>query len=386
MFFCHHIDRGSKRVQTQATSMRNRGRLSVTLAAVVFAVLAVGAAAGMTGALPFGPDGDAVVEDVRDRYERAETYTADVTVTSANGSETVTRNLSVVTAEPNSSRLTVHDDAGDTVLGTNGTVAWVYDEANDTARVYPLDGNHSEALPGNASWNGSHAHEANETGDWNRSMTTTLSTYLAENVTTTVVGSETVRGTETTVVRLDPVNESLEGTTTIWATDDDRLLRLRMTRGENVTTVDLSNQQFDASVHESTFQPPDAAAVTVAVNERYETFAAAQDATDVTLVALDRPGYEFVEAATVTRGGVTVTSQRYENTGTNSTVGLLATADSLPYESENGTTVTVDGENATYVERDGGGFVYWTDDGVTRGVAADLPREGLLDIAGDVRE
>lgn len=378
-------DRGSKRVRAQTRPMRDRGRLSVTLAAVALAVLAIGAAAGLSGALPFGADGDAVVEDVRDRYERAETYTADVTVTATNGSEGATRNLSVVTAEPNSSHLTVHDDAGDTVLGTNGTVAWVYDEANDTARVYPLDGNASAGLPGNASWNGSDAHEANGTYDWNRSMATNLSTYLAENVTTTVVGSETVRGTETTVVRLDPANESREGTTTVWATDDDRLLRLRVTRGENVTTVDLSNQQFNASVHESTFQPPDDAAVTVAVNERYDTFDAAQDATDITLVALDRPGYEFVEAATVTRGGVTVTSQRYEHGERNSTVGLLVTADSLPYESENGTTVTVDGANATYVERDGGGFVYWTDDGVTRGVAADLSREELLDLASDVR-
>ena len=364
--------------------MTDRGRLQVTLAALALAVLAVGVAAGLTGALPFGADGEAVVEDVRDRYERAETYTADVTMTVENESTTVTQNLSVVTAEPNSSRVTVHDETGDTVLGTNETVAWVYDEANDTARVYPLDGNDSTnatgAWAGNPTGNATHA---NASHDWN-APATNLSTYLAENVTTTVVGSETIRGTETTVVRLDPTNESHEGTTTLWATDDDRLLRLRVTRGENVTTVDLSNQRFNASVHESTFQPPDDAAVTVAVNERYDTFEAAQDATDVTLVALDRRGYEFVEAATVTRGGVTVTTQRYENSETNTTVGLVVTADSLPYESENGTQVTVAGENATYVERDGGGFVYWTDDGITRGVAADLSRDALLDIASDV--
>jgi outer membrane lipoprotein-sorting protein len=369
--------------------MENRGRLPVTLAAMVLAVLAVGATAGLTGALPFADsgDGEAVVEDVSERYENAETYAADMTVTATNGSATYTRNLSVVTASPNSSRLTLADDAGDTVLGTNGTVAWVYDEANDTARVYQLDKNRSApgALPGNATWN--RTHDANETGDWNVSRMANLSTSLAENVTATVVDSETVRGTETTVVRLDPENESREGTTTLWATDDDRLLRLRTSHGENVTTVDLFDQQFNASVHESTFRPPTDATVTVAVNERYDTFAAAQDATSVTLARLDRPGYEFVEAATVTRGGLTVTTQQYvrENASENTTVGLVTTADSLPYESENGTSVTVAGENATYVERDGGGFVYWTDDGVTRGVAADLSRAALLELASDVR-
>jgi anti-sigma factor RsiW len=69
----------------------------------------------------------------------------------------------------------------------------------------------------------------------------------------------------------------------------------------------------------------------------------------------------------------------------NSTVAVFATADSLPYEVENGTSVTVDGANATYVERESGGVVYWTDDGVTRGVAADLSREDLLDLASSVR-
>ncbi|MEF8851863.1 MAG: hypothetical protein V5A44_07930 [Haloarculaceae archaeon] len=370
--------------------MRDRGRLPVTLAAVALAVLAIGAAAGLTGALPFadGEDGETVVEDVRERYENAETYTADATVTATNGSATHARNVSVVLAAPNSSRLTVRDAAGDTVLGTNGTVAWVYDGANDTARVYPLDGNRSAsgALPGNAAWNDTDG--ANRTADWNGTALN-LSTYLEENVTATVVDTETVRGTETTVVRLDPENESREGTTTLWATDDDRLLRLRVSRGENVTTVDLFDQRFNASVHESTFRPPTDAAVTVAVSERYDTFAAAQNATSVTLARLDRPGYEFVEAATATRGGATVTTQRYvrENatTGENTTVALVATDDSLPYESENGTQVAVAGENATYVAGEDGGFVYWTDDGVTRGVAGDLPRADLLELASDVR-
>ena len=349
--------------------MPDRGRLPATLAAVALAVLALALAAGLTGALPFAgqSDGDAVVESVRDRYESAETYTAEVTVNATDGTATETRNLSVAHAAPNSSRLALEDEGGDVVYGTNGTVAWVYDEANDTARVYPLNG---------TAWNstdaGSDTHPAN------------LSTYLEENVSATVVGSETVRGAETTVVRLEPENESREGTTTLWVDDDDRVHRLRTTRGENVTTVEFRDQHFNASIHESTFRPPTDAAVTVAVNERYDSFDAAQAGTDVELRSLDGD-YEFVEAATVTRGGATVTTQQYTETGTNATVALAATADSLPYDAENGTSVTVDGADATYVERDEGGAVFWTEGGLTRGVAADVSREELVELAEDVR-
>ena len=349
--------------------MPDRGRFPATLAAVALAVLALALAAGLTGALPFAgqSDGDALVESVRDRYESAETYTAEVTVNATDGTATETRNLSVAHAAPNSSRLTLEDEGGDVVYGTNGTVAWVYDEANDTARVYPLNG---------TAWNstdaGSDTHPAN------------LSTYLEENVSATVVGSETVRGAETTVVRLEPENESREGTTTLWVDDDDRVHRLRTTRGENVTTVEFRGQHFNASIHESTFRPPTDAAVTVAVNERYDSFDAAQAGTDVELRSLDGD-YEFVEAATVTRGGATVTTQQYTETGTNATVALAVTADSLPYDAENGTSVTVDGADATYVERDEGGAVFWTEDGLTRGVAADVSREELVELAEDVR-
>mgnify|MGYP000047143565 CR=1 FL=1 len=383
--------------------MTDRGRLSATLAAVAVGVVALALVAGMTGALPFAadePDGEAIVEEVRERYGSAETYTADVAVTTTNGSATHTSNLSLAYAAPNSSRLTVADEAGGTVLGTNGTVAWVYDTVNDTARVYPLPENGSAAnattppVPRDAGgWNGS--GDRADSHDWNGSHATNVSELLEENVTATVVGEETVRGRETTVVSLDPENESREGTSTLWVDDERRLLRWRTTVGENVTTVDLRDQQFNVSIHESTFRPPTDATVTVAVNDRYDSFDDAQAGTDVDLHRLDADGYEFVEAATVTRGGVTVTTQQYARTDAatnatarNSTVALFATTDSLPYEAENGTSVSVDGGNATYVEREDGGtggVVYWTDDGVTRGVAADLPREDLLDLASDVR-
>jgi hypothetical protein len=210
-----------------------------------------------------------------------------------------------------------------------------------------------------------------------------VSAYLEENVTATTLRTEQVDGAEAYVVELQHVDESANGTVTLWVdTEDSRVHRVVTERGDTEVTVTFSNQRFDASVHERTFRPPTGAStVTVAASERYDSFDAAQAGTDLALSELGE-GYEFQRAVVATRGGVTVTTQEY--VGDDADVAVLATADSLPPET-NGTSVTVAGADATYVEREAGGAVYWTDDGVTRGVAADLPRERLLELAESLR-
>jgi len=138
-----------------------------------------------------------------------------------------------------------------------------------------------------------------------------------------------------------------------------------------------TSKPSSAQIHRSS----GASTVTVAASERYDSFDAAQAGTDLALSELGE-GYEFQRAVVATRGGVTVTTQEY--VGDDTDVAVLATADSLPPET-NGTSVTVAGADATYVEREAGGAVYWTDDGATRGVAADLPRERLLELAESLR-
>jgi outer membrane lipoprotein-sorting protein len=359
----------------------------LAVGAVVVALLAVVAA----GALPAGdttPDGDEVLDRVEQRYDSAETLSGDATVTVANATKEHSTNVSFVVDRPNSTRLSVTHNGSEYVAGTNGTVAWVYDAANDTAIVRDLPENDSawnrSAVPynrsgatGNHSWaaeNGTYAHP-----------NASVEAYRDENVSAEVRGTETLEEGETYVVGLEPENESRRGNATLWVdTEDYRVHKVRTSYGENVTTVDFDGLQFNASVHESTFKPPDAATVNTVSQERYGSFEDAQANTDLGLQRLDAEGYEFAEAVVVTRNGWTVTTQEY--TG-EANVSVVATEDDVPHSlnATEGENVTVAGENATYVDRDDGSAVVWETDGVTRAVVGDLPRADLIDLAEVLR-
>jgi outer membrane lipoprotein-sorting protein len=357
--------------------------------AIAVALLAL-VAAGMVGALPAGettPDGETVLDRVEQRYANAETLTTNATVTVANDTTARSASVSLAAAEPNATRVAVRYNDSRLVAGTNGTVAWVYDPANDTVRVWNgsdaraaagggVDGQYGEATErgGNVStFAGNHSHAAHGN----------VSALLAGNVTAETLRTETVDGDETYVVRLSHTNESVAGNATLWVDSEDyRVHRVELDRGEYRGTVEIERQRFNATIHESTFRPPDDADVVVVSRDRYDTFDEAQAATDQTLARLD--GYTFDRAVVATRGDRSVTAQRY--TG-ETNVTLVSTTDELPDGTDdvNGTNVTVAGANATHVERDESGAVFWTDDGVTRGVVADLSREALVDLATEVR-
>jgi|GEM_PF-223735 len=402
-----------------------RGSLATrTVPLVVGVVLLAVAGAVAAGALPgtlagdAQPDGEEVLDRVEQRYGNAETLTGEATVTVANATTERSETISFVVDRPNRTKLTTTRDGSEYAVGTNGSVAWVYDGANDTARVWELPDNasawnesvtagdasafagngtaHTEnwSAAGNHTWNGSEAwngtHSWNGTSwaDWNRSAN--VSAWLAENVSVELRETTTLDGAEVYVVGVEPTNESYRGEATLWVdTDDHRVHRMRAADGDNATTVDFDGLQFNASVHESTFQPPDAASVNTVGQERYDSFDAAQAGTDVSLGRLDAEGYAFEEALVVTRAGRTVAAQTYTGAAN---VTVVATAADLPYlnaTDENATeaeSVTVAGADATYVDRDDGAAVVWEDDGVTRAVVADLPRSELVALADETAD
>lgn len=346
----------------------DRGSLARFAPLVVGAVLVALVAGGVTGALPLSdaPDGETVVDRVEDRYASAETIVGDATVTAANDSTARSQSLSFAAADPNRSRVSVTHNGSTYVAGTNGSVAWLYNETSDTVRV--------REVPENRSYDGSPSY-AN------------VSRWVDDNTTARLLRTATLDGAETYVVAVEPANASFDGNTTLWVDAGDyRVHRLEATDGTNRTTVDFADVRFNASVHDSTFRPPGDADVTTVSRASYDTFAATQDATDVALRALDADGYQFAEGVVVTRNGRTVALQRY--TG-DANVTVAATADSLPYDlaATNVSTenVTVAGANATYVDMGDRAAVVWTDDEVTRAVVADLSRDELVDLAADVR-
>lgn len=360
----------------------DRGSVGRRLLPVVVAVALVAlAAAGMAGALPGSdaPDGETVVERAGDRYASATTFTANATVTVANESSSRSATVSVAAADDNRTRVAVESGDRRYVAGTNGTAAWLYDPTNETVRVWngsalTDEGPSARATPGANGTDGGHDHTLD-----GAVHAADVAALTEGNVTAELLRTETLDGAETYVVELTHTDESVNGTATLWVDADDyRVHRVSVDHDDYRATVAFERQRFNVTIHESTFEPPTSADVVVVDRRSYDAFEDAQAATDVALDRLD--GYTFERAVVASRGDRTVTAQRY--TGATN-VTLVATDDELPYGAGDvdGTNVTVDGANATYVERDGPNAVVWTDGGVTRAVVADLSREQLVDLA-----
>ncbi|QGX96370.1 DUF2092 domain-containing protein [Haloplanus rallus] len=335
-------------------------RLALLVVAVVALVAVAGAAT--TGTDDGQPSGESVLNDTRDRYAAADTVVVTANVTVDNGSANRTSTVEFAAAG-NRSRTVV---AGQNVTyrtGVNETVAWyvgpnrsVAVERGAAGRVAGVEpvGNASSTLdPTNRS-----ADEANLSA-----------TYLRR-------GSDD--GTDAHVVEVRPDDPSATTTATVWvAVDDSRLLRVETEDGTNTTVIDYRETRFNASVHDSTFDPP-GDRLSVASVERYDAFGAAQTNTSLDLPRLDA---EFRNATVLTRAAGTNVAQRYRDDGDDVTV-VSTTADrEFDRSGENATRVTVDGHEANVTTVRDAAVVYWEDDGVTTAVVVEGSEDRAVSLA-----
>ncbi|EMA40403.1 hypothetical protein C448_13681 [Halococcus morrhuae DSM 1307] len=346
-----------------------RGRVSPAIALVLLCV--VGA---VVGGVAFaqstdGPSGEAILEDTHEKYESAETLTGSADVTVSNASANHTGTVEYALADDEGARVAITTDGRTVAMGTNGSVAWV--DSPTLQRAWTVE-NGSE----NASELCEAARERAATFDANDSAPgAEKMEAAAANLSATRTGTETVDGTEAYVVSLSHDNESVDAEGTMWvATNDSRLLKARVTDGVNTTTVRYDDQRFNASVHESTFAPP--ADRTASTTESYDGFDATNEAVDGDLPTLAADGFEFQEATVAGTGDGTIVAQQYADGATNATL-VTTDGEQVPYERLNGTSVAVDGTDATAATMDDRTVVVWTDGATTHA----LVTEGSTDEA-----
>jgi outer membrane lipoprotein-sorting protein len=412
----------------------SRGRSPVVVGIVAF--LLVAAAAVGAAALDTAPSGEQLLDDASDRYRTAETVVGTAEVTATNGSVTRTASVELAFARPNATRVSVTPREGPArTVGTNGSVAWAYNESTGQLRVvrkgadgnWSLDGvagdgpdvaaqfaagedaprNWGDRDEGNATAK-SHPNvsRADLRAAWNETAWArepgALAAAFDDNTTAERLGRAPVDGTDAYRLRVEPTNGSWNATVEVWVgVEDRRLLRSEITRDgwTTTTTYDLA---VNASVHPSTFQPPTDRADTLFAPRTVDTPEAAAEAAGRDLPRLEAAGYDFASATVLERDGVTTVAQSYEATDGGTGV-VLASADAgpdaLPYTvgdvdadesdgSANASTVEIDGTTATVVQRGDRTAVVWTTDrdGETHTVAvvARLPSEDVIDLAASV--
>ncbi|EMA07032.1 Outer membrane lipoprotein-sorting protein [Haloarcula vallismortis] len=330
-------------------------RLAIVAVFVTIGLLAAGAVAGVSGLSEMGqPSGDDVLDRTEQRYDGAETITGTATVTVANNSDSKTATVEYAAAEPNKTWAAVTSENRSYEMGTNGTVVWAVGENQSYARELTAE---------------------------SVAMNDTTDPVPEENVTATLRGTEAVNGESTYVLDLEPTNESVDApNTTLWVdTEDYRVHKMTTDDGTNRTELIVEETNFNVSIDDSQFDPP-ADRVAVTTVETYDSYDAAQSATD-----MDLPEYEngtFEEARYISRPESTAVVQQYDANGENVTVLTATGASSYLDDVENGTAVQVNGQNATAVERDDRAVVYWTEGDVTTGVVV----EGTTDEAVAVAE
>lgn len=339
-------------------------RRAVLLIAIVgIGLVAAGAATGLPGVAQMDqPSGDEILDDVEQRYDEAETVTGTAAVTVSNDSETTEATVDFATKDPDKFRATVETDDSTYEAGSNGSVVWAVGEDESFAREVPSD----EAFQ-----------------DHHEMMTGSVS----ENVSAELVETTELDGEEAYVVELTPTDEADEKyedlEATLWvSTDDSRVLQLTATDGATETTVEVTETQFDVSIHDSTFEPPEDR-VAVTTSESYESIDSLQEATDLELPSYD--GGEFQGATQLTSADGEAVIQEYATDDGEVRIITATGAEDRLNDVEDGESVTVDGEDATAVERDDRSIVFWTDDEVTTGVVVDGSVDDAVSVAEEIR-
>ena len=331
------------------------------LAAVVFVV-----AAALVGgaAIADGPTGEAVLEGVEQRYDEAGTVVGTATVVATNGTETRSAEVEFVTADEKS-RVTVNSEGRTVVFGTNGSVGWVYEPTTGVTRTYDNDTKEQRL----------------------EEKAVELHKRYEENTTAERLGVETVGGEEAHVIEVTSTNESIDETARLWvSTEDSKVLKAEATGEEGTVTVTFEKTEFDASVHESTFEPPSETGELVpgADREEFGSLEGAQTATDLKIPDL-REEYEFEEAVVASYEGETTATAEYDTDAGTVYVGVT-TSDTFDTdtESDRGERVSIGDKEATVAESRRGSVVYWEDGDKTTAVVTRGPRSTALKVAREV--
>ena len=363
-------------MRSDDTGDRGITRNATVVALAVAAVLLAGVA-GVTLAASAPPSGDEILDDAEQRYDAADSVVGTAVVTVSNYTEARTYEVSFAATDDNESRVSVAGDNGTYVAGTNGSVGWVHDEATGLTRVYDeSDAEASEEMEAKReAWAQNHS--------WDDTRET-LYDWSEENATAERVDTETVAGTEAYVVEVTPADDT-EGTVTVWVTtDDSTVVRQRLTGPNGTAIVDVTETTFNASVADSTFQPPGETAPSV--GERVDSFDRLQDTTDATLPAVTDERFTFDRGSVVAYGGETAVVQRY--TGATELTVATTTSDRTldAADAENATETTVAGTTVSVTETEQGVAVWWSEGDVRHGVIADLDRDAVVEIAAGLIE
>jgi len=298
-----------------------------------------------------------------------ESVTGTVTITTETGDETETMRANVWEEPPNNVRYeyTAGPSEG-TVLVSNGSTFWMYNETTNTARNFQYGTGLAENL-------------------------TRAFQNLSAEFTADYQGEATVSGQETYVVSIQVPNETLGGavgTQTVWLDQDNWFpvqMQVTTTVGNQTTTstTTYSDLTYNASIPADrfTFEPPANATVenvTLPETTTFESVSAAEDSVNVSIREPTTLPSDFtLQNVTTTRSGDTTSvSLTYANESATLRVSQSTATQTTTTQGED---VSVAGNAGSYVEFGDQGILQWQSDGVTYSVSGPFSQSTLVEVA-----
>lgn len=346
--------------------------------AVVFLVVSSGCAGTQLGAREM--TAEEIGEKVERKYENAGTFTGTVTTETITGNETRT-----TTAEVWMNRSANHvryeyaapESRAGTVLVSNGSTMWMYNDTTNTVRKTNISGLTPQGTTNYGKVVGN----------------------LLDNYDVTYRGTETVGGRSTYVLSLAPKNGSgtaeLTQNYTLWIDKESwfpvkRHTVISLDDRTVETVMTYTDLTLDANVPPGTFEfdPPEDAEVVesdIPEAEQYGSVGAAEAnvSFDVTAPRYVPGGYELGNVTVTSGDDYTTASLAYRND-----TSYLSVTQSTRTAAAGGTndaeTVEIDGQNGTYQEFGSTGIVQWTCGGESYTVTGSLPKSELLAVAESI--
>ncbi|SEV96520.1 DUF4367 domain-containing protein [Halobacterium jilantaiense] len=319
------------------------------------------------------PSADVIEQHALSNNTSVESVTGTVTITTGTGNGTQTMEANVWQVPPNDVRYEyVSGPSEGTLLVSNESTFWMYNETTNTARRFQYDTGLAENLT--------------------RAFQNLSSEFTAE-----YQREETVSGRETYVVSVQPPNGTLGSVAsnqTVWLDQENWFpVRTQVTttvgNQTSTSTITYSNLTYNATIPADrfTFEPPTNATVENVTLPETRTFESVDAAAASVNFSVREPttlpdGFALQNVTTTQSGATTAVSLTYANESSTLRVSQ-STATGSATQGEN---VSVAGYDGSYVEFGERGILQWRTDRFTYSVSGPFSRSTLVAVAESLHE
>jgi outer membrane lipoprotein-sorting protein len=316
------------------------------------------------------PSEETIEEHAIGNNTTVESITGTVVIKTEIGETTRTMKAKIWQEPPNKLRLKyISGPQKGTVLVSNGSTIWFYNETTKTARRLQLSDMKNGSLQ----------------------QLTQVFKNLSSQYTVEYKGQATVSGRETYVVSVQPPEDGLLANITknqtVWLDQENwfpikHKISVQIANKTSTTLFKYTNISYNVSIPDEkfTFEPPEDAKVkniSLPDPKTYSSIEKAENAVNFSIKTPQVPDEYFVKGISVTKANGTTVTIIYQS-GSETLVFTQSTADR---PTTDGKEVSIDSFTGSYRTISGQGIIQWSDNKFSYSMTGSISKSSLIDAA-----